>query len=279
LKLTIVKYNKLTGIGDHVIYALNRLFKKKRGEILYFDFCNFFYTNVKNKNIWEEFFYQPFKQYENTIRQKIKSNDYDLEYNKPIKNELIYTTKNGLNNLKNYKKIKKLRKIFKKYIRFKSTIMKEADIFYKKNIKNNSMSVHLRGTDKFLGHAKNVDFIINFQEKVIKKIKKFKDKKKISKIFLATDDKDMKKMMQENFRNSLIGKNILLKKNKDALHFGSIFESEKIKIKSCKDALIDAILIARCDESLVCQSNLSIISILIRKDSKYHFLDSDINYS
>ncbi len=279
MKLTIVKYDRLTGIGDHIIYAINRLFVKKRDEILYFDFRNFFYTNLRNKNIWEEFFYQPFKQYEKIIREKIKLNDYDLEHNKEIKNELIYTTKNGINNLKNYKKIKKLRKIFKKYIKFKPTILEESDNFYKKNIKNNSMSVHLRGTDKFLEHAKNVDFILNFQSQVVKKIKKFKKNKKISKIFLATDDQDMKKMMQKNFRNFLIGKNISLKKNKDALHFGSIFESEKIKIKNCKDALVDAILISRCDQSLVCQSNLSILSILMRNDEKYDFLDSDIKYS
>ena len=88
----------------------------------------------------------------------------------------------------------------------------------------------------------------------------------------------MKNMMKENFKYSLVNKNLLLK-NKVALHYGSMFESEKIKIKSCKDALIDAILISKCDESLVCQSNLSIISILMRTDRKYDFLDSHIKYS
>ena len=113
MKLIIIKYNRLTGIGDHILYALNRLFIKKKNEILYFDFRNYFYSNIKNKNIWEEFFYQPFKQHEKIIREKIKANDYDLEFNKPIRNELTYTNKDGLKNLKNYKKIKKLRKFLK----------------------------------------------------------------------------------------------------------------------------------------------------------------------
>ena len=45
------------------------------------------------------------------------------------------------------------------------------------------MSVHLRGTDKFLGHAKNVDFIINFQEKIINKIKNLSIRIKFQKYF------------------------------------------------------------------------------------------------
>lgn len=279
MKLIVVKYDKLTGIGDHIIYALNRLCLRKKNEILYFEFNNFFYTNMKNKNIWEEFFYQPFEQYRELIRKKIKSNDYNLEYNRPIKNFLTYTNKNGLRNLNNYKKIKKLRKIFKKYILFKQNIIKETELFYNKNISSHSMSVHLRGTDKFLEHAKNIDFIKNFQETVIKKIEKFKQKKKISKIFLATDDEEMKNMMQKKFTNSLVRQNLSLRKNKDSLHFGLMFESENIKIKNCKEALIDALLISRCNESLVCQSNLSIISILMRSDKKYYFLDANIRYS
>ena len=59
----------------------------------------------------------------------------------------------------------------------------------------------------------------------------------------------------------------------------SIFESESIKLKNCKIALIDMILLSKCDESLLCQSNLSIVSILMRDNNKYDFLDSDIEYS
>ena len=85
--------------------------------------------------------------------------------------------------------------------------------------------------------------------------------------------------MKKNFADCLIKKKINLNKNIEALHLASIFESESIKLKNCKIALIDMILLSKCDESLLCQSNLSIVSILMRDNNKYDFLDSDIEYS
>ena len=69
MNLVVVKYNKLAGIGDHVLYALNRLSVRKKNEIIYFNFNNFFYTNYKKKNLWEEFFFQPFHELDNEIKK------------------------------------------------------------------------------------------------------------------------------------------------------------------------------------------------------------------
>jgi hypothetical protein len=278
-RLTVVKYDKLAGIGDHIIYALNRLYIKKKNEIIFFDFNNFFYTNQKNKNLWEEFFFQPFYCYKNIIKKKMQSNDFVLEYNREVKNHLSYTSKNGKNNLQNYKKIKRLRKIFTKYIKFKPQILKESRSFCQKNMKKKTLSIHIRGTDKFRIHSIGTDFIKEFQSKIIERIKKYKNKKKINKIFLATDDFNIRSLMKKNFADCLIKKKINLNKNIEALHLASIFESESIKLKNCKIALIDMILLSKCDESLLCQSNLSIVSILMRDNNKYDFLDSDIEYS
>lgn len=279
MKLIVVKYNKLAGIGDHIIYALNRLNLKEKNEIIYFNFNNFFYTNSKSKNLWEEFFLQPFQELEREIKKKIELNDYTLEYNKKIKNVLLYTSKNGVNNLKNFKKIEQLRKIFKKYIRFKPKILRESDYFYKKNITKKTLSIHIRGTDKFKVHSKGTNYISEFQSKILKKIKSIKNKKKFKKVFLATDDYYINDLMKKNFTNSLIKRKINLKKNNEALHVASLYENEKIKIQNCKTALIDAILLSKCEESLLCQSNLSILSILMRNNNRYDFLDSDIIYS
>jgi hypothetical protein len=202
-----------------------------------------------------------------------------LEYNREVKNHLSYTSKNGKNNLQNYKKIKRLRKIFTKYIKFKPQILKESRSFCQKNMKKKTLSIHIRGTDKFRIHSIGTDFIKEFQSKIIERIKKYKNKKKINKIFLATDDFNIRSLMKKNFADCLIKKKINLNKNIEALHLASIFESESLKLKNCKIALIDMILLSKCDESLLCQSNLSIVSILMRDNNKYDFLDSDIEYS
>ena len=70
MNLVVVKYNKLAGIGDHILYALNRLSVRKKNEIIYFNFNNFFYTNYKKKNLWEEFFFQPFHELDKEIKKK-----------------------------------------------------------------------------------------------------------------------------------------------------------------------------------------------------------------
>jgi hypothetical protein len=146
-------------------------------------------------------------------------------------------------------------------------------------MKKKTLSIHIRGTDKFRIHSIGTDFIKEFQSKIIERIKKYKNKKKINKIFLATDDFNIRSLMEKNFADCLIKKKINLNKNIEALHLASIFESESIKLKNCKIALIDMILLSKCDESLLCQSNLSIVSILMRDNNKYDFLDSDIEYS
>ena len=48
--------------------------------------------------------------------------------------------------------------------------------------------------------------------------------------------------MKKNFADCLIKKKINLNKNIEALHLASIFESESIKLKNCKIALIDILL-------------------------------------
>jgi hypothetical protein len=279
LNLVVVKYNKLAGIGDHIIYALNRLNVRKKNEIIYFDFNNFFYTNYKKKNLWEEFFFQPFHELEEEVKKKISLNDYSVEYNKINKNSLSYTTVNSINNLKNYNKIRSLRKIFKKYIKFKPQILEESNYFIKKNLTKKYLSVHIRGTDKFKIHAKGTDYILKFQSKLVEKIKFTKTKKKFNKIFLATDDYNIHNLMKKNFSNSLIKRKIDIKRNNEGLHKAALFENEKIKNKNCKDALIDAIILSKSEESLLCQSNLSILSILMRNNNNYNFLDADIVYS
>lgn len=279
MNLIVVKYNKLAGIGDHILYALNRLSVRKKNEIIYFNFNNFFYTNNKKKNLWEEFFFQPFHELDKEIKKKIDLNQYSVEYNKKIKNNLLYTSKDGVKNLKNYNKINHLRKIFKKYIKFKPQILDQSNNFLKKNIKEKTLSVHIRGTDKFKVHSKGTDYILKFQSKLVEKIKLIKNKNKFKKIFLATDDYYIHNLMKKNFMSTLVRKKVSLRKNKEALHVASLYENEQTKIQNCKEALIDAIILSKCEESLLCQSNLSILSILLRNNNKYDFLDSDITYS
>ena len=260
MKLTIVEYNKMAGIGAHIIYAINRLARKKRNEILYFKFNNFFYRNFKEKNTWEDFFYQPFEKYKKIISNKISNKDYNLEYNLNHKNLLIY---NDLKNIKKTKnKISKLRKIFKKYIKFKPILIKECNKYKKNKSIMACVGVHLRGTDKFNKFDKNINKLNS---------NKYKSKEKI---FLATDSLKSLNYMMKIYGDKIITQNTRLNEDNEAMHVVSLFESESNKKKLCKEALFDAIILSKCKFNYYSESNLSLLSLLMRNDFNYKFLNN-----
>ena len=69
LKLYRLK-NNLMGIGGNILIALEILYYKRSNELIYFDFENMLYSN--SGNIWNKYFYQPYAEYEDLIKSKIK---------------------------------------------------------------------------------------------------------------------------------------------------------------------------------------------------------------
>jgi hypothetical protein len=278
MKLKVIEYNQLAGIGNHIIYALTCLKELKKKEIIYLKFNNFFYTNEINGNSWENFFYQPFQEYEDIIKKKIDRNDYTLIKSNSNKRIIGY----GNNNIKNlYDKnfINFVRKIFKSFIKLKPSIINNANNFFLKNLKSKkNLSIHIRGTDKFKIHAQNQRSLFNYKDYIrpvlIDTIKINCSKK----IFIATDELSKYKLMKKDFGKKLC--KIKIKNlNETAIHLNNLYESENNKKSSCEEALTDTLLMSMCDYSLLSQSNLSLVSLLMRDDYNYKFIDEHIKYS
>lgn len=279
MKLKVVKINPLHPIGLFaiIIIALNFLYYRKKKELIYFQFDSLMYSN--SFNIWDKFFIQPFNEYQDIIEKKLYNKDYKVEHfknyhkNFPLnwvgKNIKFFYQKELINNF---------RKIFHNNIIFNKEIMNKLKVFEQKYLNEKTLSIHLRGTDKFHpihGHHKNLreeqDF---FNMKKIIKLKMLKHK--IKKIFLASDDKKYIKLIKNEFQKKMIKMNSTIFSDRDGIHRDNIYQNEDFKTKLGEEAILDSIIMSKCSYSLLSQSNLSLVSILLRKDYKYQLIDENL---
>ena len=280
LKLYRLK-NNLMGIGGNILIALEILYYKRSNELIYFDFENMLYSN--SGNIWNKYFYQPYAEYEDLIKSKIKKKEYSIEYYKPnINYRYTYLGKN-LKYVYDKSFVDKLRNIFKKNIFFKKELINKVNLYENKYLIKKNIIVQLRGTDRFQMHAKGLRHQFTNSE-FINKVQKTVFDYKIDNIFLATDDYSYYLSMKKNFHEILLPSNSIPEnyenlKFSEEQHLGhnlNIFESEKFKNLNAEQAIIDCILMSRCSHSLFSKSNLALVSIMLKDNYNFSFLDEHI---
>jgi len=274
MQLKIIKLNtEILGIGGNILLALEALNNRKKNELIYFKFNNFLYSN--QFNLWDKFFAQPFAEYTDVIEKKIKKKNFIIEYAQIKKNSALNYVGNNYQILMDPKIIEPLRAKFKKYIIFNDFLKKKFLIFKSRYLKKRTISVHLRGTDRFIVGAhfenqrNNFDFLSTIKPSIIKNINKFN----IEKIFLATDDEQYLKKMKQEFKKKIIKLNSTIYSQADGVHFAGIWECETHKNKLATEAILDSIIMSNCNYSLLSQSNISIMTLLMRNDYNYDFLD------
>jgi len=274
MQLKIIKLNtEILGIGGNILLALEALNNRKKNELIYFKFNNFLYSN--QFNLWDKFFAQPFAEYTDVIEKKIKKKNFIIEYAQIKKNSALNYVGNNYQILMDPKIIEPLRAKFKKYIIFNDFLKKKFLIFKSRYLKKRTISVHLRGTDRFRVGAhfenqrNNFDFLSTIKPSIIKNINKFN----IEKIFLATDDEQYLKKMKQEFKKKIIKLNSTIYSQADGVHFAGIWECETHKNKLATEAILDSIIMSNCNYSLLSQSNISIMTLLMRNDYNYDFLD------
>jgi len=274
MQLKIIKLNtEILGIGGNILLALEALNNRKKNELIYFKFNNFLYSN--QFNLWDKFFAQPFAEYTDVIEKKIKKKNFIIEYAQIKKNSALNYVGNNYQILMDPKIIEPLRAKFKKYIIFNDFLKKKFLIFKSRYLKKRTISVHLRGTDRFRVGAhfenqrNNFDFLSTIKPSIIKNINKFN----IEKIFLATDDEKYLKKMKQEFKKKIIKLNSTIYSQADGVHFAGIWECETHKNKLATEAILDSIIMSNCNYSLLSQSNISIMTLLMRNDYNYDFLD------
>ena len=282
MQLKIIKLNtEVLGIASNILLALEAVSHRKKNELIYFKFNNFLYSN--KSNLWDKFFVQPFEEYTDVIKKKIQKKEFEVEYLQQKKNSFLQYLGKDCHRLKEKKIIDPLRAKFKKHIIFNNSIKKKIQNFKSKYLKKKIISVHLRGTDRFnaLGHFANqrntFDFTSTIKPLITKTIKKLN----IKKIFLATDDQEYFNQMKTEFKKKIIKSNAKFFANSQSqgIHRDNIWESETHKNKIASEAILDSIIMANCDYSLLSQSNISAMTILMRNDYKYDFIDKHLKYS
>ena len=282
MNLKIIYYHEPNGICGNLLNVIECLIKRKKKELIYFNFKNLLYSN--KFNVWEKFFFQPFEEYQDLIKKKIENKDYTIEKFSHVKYKPTwnYTFHNNMKTLHSKKKIIEQRILVKKFIKFKTNVLNKLKNYEVKYFNKKTLGVHLRGTDKFSkkGHDKfiNKRHLLTFEKNIKPLIDRKLNNLELKKIFLATDEKFLFDQIKKEYNYLLLKQNskIISAKKNIGTHFINVYGHEKWKTQLGLEALTDMIFLSRSNYSLLSQSNLSLCSILLRKDFKFKFIDAHI---
>ena len=268
MKVKVIKKNDLIGICANLLIALEEHYFKKEGQILDFEFKNLIYTN--DKCVWGKFF----------KRQTTYKNDNVEFFSYKPRKKFFFNymgNKNKTKVLYNKILIKKIRSIFFKNIEFVKEIYTKAALFAKKKISKKTLSVHLRGTDRFHVHAKGKRNLFNFEKDILPKIIYEKKKRFCDKIYLVTDEYFFIKKMYKHFKKDLIlPYSKIIDKNNNSNAVVNLINSERIKTRLGEEALIECLIMSKCKFNLLSKSNMGLTAILLRNDMNYKFIDENI---
>lgn len=154
------------------------------------------------------------------------------------------------NNMHFYAPREKAGKLIDKYIRVKQDILGEVEDFATRYFRASCMiGVHYRGSDKWL-EANDVSYALAI-EAIKHEIAKYDD----SKIFVATDESDFLEAMQEAFGDKVLYTASQRRYDHLPLHY---FTSDGYL--QGKEALIDCLLLSKCQVLIRTNSNLSAVS-------------------
>ncbi len=160
--------------------------------------------------------------------------------------------------------------LIKKYINIKPHITKKIDIFYYEHMKNfHVIGVHYRGTDKHL-EAPKVSYEKMFE--IVHREFLSHSIMRPTKIFVATDDQRFMQFMKERYGHFVCGINAMRSVDHKAVHV----EKKGSNYKKGEDALIDCVLLSKCDLLIKMSSNLSDTSQMF--NPKMQVIHANIGY-
>ncbi len=154
---------------------------------------------------------------------------------------------------------KRAYELIQRYIRIKKPIQKLVDAFYHKHMECFYMiGIHYRGTDK-ITEAPSVTY-----EQVIDTLKNQLDMptEKPIKLFIATDDQLFLDYMQKIYGSQICATNALRSTSTKAVHTNLALNN----YKKGEDALIDCLLLSKCDFLMKMASNLSDVATKFNPD-------------
>lgn len=157
--------------------------------------------------------------------------------------------------------------LIERYIHLKPHVQKRVDSFVENNFKNyNVIGIHYRGTDK-VSEAPKVPY-----EKVYDIVKKDSVDIKNTRIFIATDDEHFLNFMKIKFSGQIICLDSIRSRDGKPLHQSGKYN----KYKLGEDAIVDCVLLSKCNKLYKTASNLSDTSV--KFNPNMIFVNLSVNY-
>jgi len=214
-----------------------------------------FYIDLKNWNIYQE------KDGDNVWEYHFEQfyNTYNTDYK-------ITNTNTYVNYVERFSILNKMRE-YCKDLKIKSHIIekiKKLDIFDGKKV----LGVHRRATDtkNFPGHVKCISI-----DKFIDKIDMVKDNYDI--IYFISDEKESIEMFRNRYKDKFYCYEDSFRSDDDKPIHTSINGCNNFK--KSEDVLIESILLSKCDDLFLVDSNVGFFSIYYG-DSKFNYIDNTI---
>ncbi|MBU1082724.1 MAG: hypothetical protein KKB59_19720 [Spirochaetes bacterium] len=224
---------------------------------------------TKTDNVWEYYFEQPSNiQLDETCEK--------IHYTAERAKKLIFGLTNGRYAMQESQSIIELGKhLTKKYTRFKQHIIEKAEKFETKNFKGKKiLGVHVRGGAHFTtGHARGQGLPLEYYyQKVDEHLPEYDS------VFLITPDMPTRNAFADRYRSNLLhyDSDVISKQ------WGMEAEVQNMdrNYEKGETAILECILLSRCNKMLLTGSNLGCLSMVLKDDSSsYEFIDKHVRYS
>lgn len=156
---------------------------------------------------------------------------------------------------------KDMNELISSYIKIKKPTNNKIEEFYNNHLKDRfTVSIHLRGTDK------------HYETEPISLDRIFEEANKYApcQFYIATDEQRLLEEAQQRLKGDVISYDCFRSKNNQAgIHYQTNYPSERSRALLGEEALIDCILLSRCNLMIHTWSNLSISALLFNPDIEH----------
>ena len=161
--------------------------------------------------------------------------------------------------------LKKAARLINRYLTPSVEVQNKVDAFYDKHFKGRKvMGVHYRGSDKSIREANRISY-----DKVLENIRFYKQKFSLDAIFVMSDEKRFVDYLNNTSLKELIIHHPDSTYSDDG-HWGAAIKSDGKFL--LQNALMDCLLLSKCDFIIKTSSNLSAFSKMINPDIPTVFL-------
>ena len=224
-------------------------------------------NGIISDNIWDYYFYpvsdlcyespdQPYFEY-SLDGYAVATLPYPFPYEEYAHIKQIYPDKELRSNMNN---------LISNYIKIKEPTLNKIEKFYQKHLKDTfTVSIHLRGTDKY--HE--------IQPIALDRIFEEANKYAPCQFYIATDEEKLLEEAQKKLRGNVVSYDCFRSSNnnKEGVHYLSDYPADRSRALLGEEALIDCILLSRCNLMIHTSSNLSISALLFNPDIDHIHID------